>query len=41
MIYDALGARFDTVKYGWNPDNVLSGRAATIKDLSIHKKGTT
>ncbi len=37
MMYDALGARFDTVKYGWNPDNPLSGRAAVIKDLSGHK----
>ena len=37
MMYDALGARFDMVKYGWNPDNPLSGRAAVIKDLSGHK----
>ena len=38
MMYDALGARFDTVKYSWNPDNPLSGRAAVIKDLSGHGK---
>ena len=36
MMYDALGARFDTVRYGWNADNPLSGRAAEITDLSIH-----
>ena len=37
MMYDALGARFDTVKYSWNPDNALSGRGVTIKDLSLHR----
>lgn len=36
MMYDALGARFDTVKYKWNSDNPLSGRSASIKDLSGH-----
>ena len=36
IMYDALGARFDTVSYKWNPDNILSGRNATIKDLSDH-----
>ena len=44
LMYDALGARFDTVKYAWNRDNPLSGRAPTIKDLSVHlapQPGTT
>ena len=36
MMYDALGARFDTVTYKWNADNPLSGRTATITDLSGH-----
>ncbi len=36
MMYDALGARFDTVKYKWNADNPLSGSSATITDLSGH-----
>jgi molybdopterin-synthase adenylyltransferase len=36
MMYDALSARFDTVKYKWNSDNPLSGRSATITDLSGH-----
>ncbi len=36
MMYDALTARFDTIKYTWNPDNPLSGRAASIHDLSGH-----
>jgi len=38
MIYDALGARFQSVKVSWDPDNPLSGRNATIKDLSIHAR---
>ena len=36
MIYDALGARFETVKVGWDADNPLSGRNPAIKDLSAH-----
>ena len=36
MIYDALGARFESVKIGWDPDNPLSGNNPTIRDLSIH-----
>ena len=36
MIYDALGSRFEQVKVAWDPENVLSGKHATIKDLSIH-----
>ena len=36
MIYDALSARFEQVKVAWDPDNALSGRSATIRDLSIH-----
>jgi molybdopterin/thiamine biosynthesis adenylyltransferase len=38
LMYDALGARFDTVNYGWNPDNPLNGQAPTIRDLAIHRK---
>ncbi len=36
MIYDALGSRFEQVKVAWDPENALSGRNATIKNLSIH-----
>ncbi len=36
LIYDARGARFETVSVAWDPDNPLSGRNPTIKDLSIH-----
>ena len=31
LIYDALGARFETLKYAWDPDNPLSGRTPTIR----------
>lgn len=36
LIYDALGARFESVKIAWDPDNALSGQKPTITDLSIH-----
>jgi adenylyltransferase/sulfurtransferase len=36
MIYDALGARFEQVKIGWDPDNPLSGENPSIRDLSVH-----
>lgn len=36
LIYDALEPRFHWVTIAWDPDNPLSGRKATIKDLSIH-----
>ena len=39
MIYDALGSRFEQVKVAWDPENALSGKNATIKDLSIHAAG--
>jgi adenylyltransferase/sulfurtransferase len=41
MIYDALGSRFEQVKFAWDPGNALSGRNATIKDLSIHAGGAS
>jgi molybdopterin-synthase adenylyltransferase len=41
MIYDALGARFEQVKVAWDPENALSGKHATIKDLSIHAGGAS
>jgi molybdopterin-synthase adenylyltransferase len=36
LIYDALAARFESVKVAWDPDNPLSGRSPTITDLSLH-----
>lgn len=37
LLYDARGARFESVAVGWDPDNPLSGLAPTIRDLSIHR----
>jgi molybdopterin-synthase adenylyltransferase len=36
LMYDALAARFDTIKYAWNPANPLNGTAPAIRDLSGH-----
>ncbi len=36
LIYDALGARFQSVDVAWDSSNRLSGTSATINDLSIH-----
>jgi len=34
VIYDALAARFDTLKYAWDPDNPLSGKTPTLRPHS-------
>lgn len=36
LMVDARAMRFETVAYGWDPANPLSGRQPTIKDLSVH-----
>ena len=36
LIYDAKGSRFESVRVAWDPDNALSGKNPTIRDLSIH-----
>jgi adenylyltransferase/sulfurtransferase len=36
LVWDALGARFDEIRYGWDADNPLNGKAASIRDLSAH-----
>jgi molybdopterin-synthase adenylyltransferase len=36
MVYDALSGRFETISVKWDPDNPLTGRKPTIRDLSIH-----
>lgn len=36
LIYDGLACRFDTVQFAWDPDNPLSGRNASIRDLTVH-----
>jgi adenylyltransferase/sulfurtransferase len=37
LMIDARAMRFETVGYGWDPDNPLSGDKPTIKDLSGHE----
>ena len=36
LIYDAKGARFESVNVAWDPSNPLSGTSPAIRDLSIH-----
>jgi molybdopterin-synthase adenylyltransferase len=36
LMLDARAMRFETLHYGWDPSNPLSGEHSTIKDLSIH-----
>ena len=36
LMVDARAMRFETVDYGWDPANPLSGETPTIKDLSVH-----
>ncbi|MGE0699111.1 MAG: ThiF family adenylyltransferase [Hyphomicrobiaceae bacterium] len=36
LIYDALSARFEQVRYAWDRANPLSGETPTIRDLSVH-----
>ena len=36
VMVDARAMRFETVGYAWDPENPLSGKAPTIKDLSAH-----
>jgi molybdopterin/thiamine biosynthesis adenylyltransferase len=36
LMVDARAMRFETLNYGWDEGNPLSGKNATITDLSIH-----
>lgn len=38
LMIDALSMRFETLSYGFDPDNPLTGENPTIRDLSIHAK---
>ena len=37
LIYDALSARMQTLKYKWSPDNPLNGELPIFRDLSHHQ----
>jgi adenylyltransferase/sulfurtransferase len=39
LIYDARGARFQTVNIAWDPNNPLNGENPKILDLSAHTEG--
>ncbi|MGA9430790.1 MAG: HesA/MoeB/ThiF family protein, partial [Xanthobacteraceae bacterium] len=36
VMIDARSMRFETLRYGWDPANPLSGERPTIRDLSVH-----
>ncbi len=36
LMIDARALRFETINYAWDPENPLSGRNVTIRDLSGH-----
>jgi molybdopterin-synthase adenylyltransferase len=36
LMLDARSMRFETVTYGWDPSNPLTGERPTIRDLSAH-----
>jgi adenylyltransferase/sulfurtransferase len=38
LIYEALGGRFETMSYNWDPENPLNGETPTITDLSVHAR---
>ena len=37
LMIDAYAMRIETLNYAWDPDNPLSGKSPTIRDLSIHR----
>jgi adenylyltransferase/sulfurtransferase len=36
LMFDARAMRFETLRYGWDPANPLSGKQASIRDSSVH-----
>ena len=38
LLYDALDARFRVIRLRWDPDNPLTGRNPSIRDLREHRK---
>ncbi|MET0313651.1 MAG: molybdopterin-synthase adenylyltransferase MoeB [Hansschlegelia sp.] len=39
LVVDALAMRFETLTYDWDPENPVTGRNPTIRDLSVHADG--
>jgi adenylyltransferase/sulfurtransferase len=38
LMIDARAMRFETLRYGRDPNNALNGEHPTITDLSIHRR---
>ena len=38
LMIDARGMRFEMLGYAWDPENPLSGKKPTIRDLSAHQR---
>lgn len=38
LMIDTKSMRFETLNYGWDPDNPLTGENPTIRDLSAHRR---
>ena len=36
LMFDARAMRFETLRYAWDPENPLTGKHPTIRDLSAH-----
>ncbi len=39
LVWDALAARFQEIRYAWDGENPLTGDKPTIRDLSVHAGG--
>ena len=37
LMIDTRSMRFETLRYAWDPANPLSGKAPSIRDLSVHQ----
>ena len=38
LMVDARDMRFETTRYGWDPNNPLTGKNPTTRDLSLHRE---
>ncbi|MCS0495865.1 molybdopterin-synthase adenylyltransferase MoeB [Ancylobacter sp. MQZ15Z-1] len=38
LMIDTLSMRFETLDYGWDPDNPITGANPTVTDLSAHRR---
>ena len=38
LMIDTMSMRFETLSYGWDPENPLTGESPTITDLSAHRR---